>query len=204
MLANASNSLEVAHVASSQSLETVAVELSNGKVAELRPVVAADAPLFVDGLSRLSESSRFARFGMGIDHLSAQELRYLTDVDQKRHVAFGALIEGDAAGVGRYVVLPNTECAEVAVTVIDKHQRQGLGRALFMALVAVARHDGLETFCFEVTPSNEAVKRILSSAAEANEASGLVEGNIQLSDFTQGEYDDDVVALVERHRAAKP
>lgn len=151
----------------------------------------------------MSEENRFARFGIGTGHLTRQELRYLTDVDLVRHVAWGAVIGDEAAGIGRYVVLDDRECAEVAVTVVDKFQRKGLGRTLFRALTAVAREDGIETFCFEVAPSNEAVRRILVGLSASLGPSGLVAGTMKLADLPRDRHDEELVELLESYRSPR-
>ncbi|MDH3189858.1 MAG: GNAT family N-acetyltransferase [Acidimicrobiia bacterium] len=184
-------------------LPTIEVPLSGELVAEIRPVLPGDAPQFERGLSELSEESRYARFGIGIDHLTSQELRYLTNVDLVSHVAWGATIAGDAAGVGRYVMLDDGESAEVAVTVVDRFQQRGLGRALFEALTAVARRDGVETLRFEVEPSNEAVKRLVMVDAEVSE-SGLFRGAIPVADLPETPRDRDYLGLIDWYRAAPP
>jgi GNAT superfamily N-acetyltransferase len=185
---------------SSPLLDTVEVELKSGLIAELRPILPSDAPLLVEGLAGLSESSRFARFGVGIGQLSNQELKYLTDVDHRSHVAWGATIDGDAAGVGRYFVIDADGCAEVALTVVDRFQRQGLGRVLFDALTAVARHDGVPSFCFEVASSNAPVNRLLRGLTGQETSSGLLHGRALVADLPRSDYDDELVALIETYR----
>jgi GNAT superfamily N-acetyltransferase len=181
-------------------LPSIEIPFDDGAVATLRPIVADDAPLIEEGLERLSEASRFARFGMGIDRLSKSELQYLSDVDQRSHVAFGVMIDGEPAGVGRYVVIPGGR-AEVALTVVDEFQRRGVGRLLFMALLAVARRDGVDTFCFEVTPSNEPVRLILRAAAGNLVDPGFDEGEISLASLPTDDMDADVAELIERYRS---
>ena len=105
----------------------VPVTLRDGSIAEIRPIGPADKGLLVEGLPQMSPKSKFARFGSGIASLSAAELRYLTDVNQVSHVAWGAVIDDEPAGVGRYIVDGAAE-AEIAVTVVDEFQRRGLGR----------------------------------------------------------------------------
>ena len=181
--------------------ETVEIELKNGTKAEVRPILPIDAPLIAEGLSGLSESNRFARFGVGIHSLSSQELKYLSEVDHRTHVAWGATIGGEPAGVGRYVVLPEEGCAEVALTVVDKFQRQGLGRSLFNVLTAVARHDGVPSFCFEVASSNEPVMRLLRELTGQETSSGLLHGKAIVADLPLIAYEDEVISLLEKYRA---
>lgn len=186
---------------SSPLLETVEIELKGGAKAEVRPILPGDAPLIVEGLSGLSESSRFTRFGVGIHNLTKQELKYLTEVDHRTHVAWGATIRGEPAGVGRYFVIPEEGCAEVALTVVDKFQRQGLGRALFDVLTAVARHDGVPSFCFEVSSSNEPVKRLLRGLTGQETSSGLLHGKANVADLPVTAYESELISLLEKYRA---
>lgn len=188
---------------SSELQGTVHVQLRGGVIAELRPVLAGDIALIQEGLAALSSTSRFARFGVGLDHLTMQELRYLTDVDQMAHVAIGATIGGQAAGVGRYVVVPESGCAEVALTVVDRYQRHGLGRALFAALTAIARHDGLGAFCFEVTPANEQVETILRRMAEELDVPELAGGRVEIAALPESDRDADHVEIMERYRSSR-
>lgn len=182
-------------------LPTVTVVLSDGLVATVRPILPTDAPLLKEGFANLSESSRFARFGMGMGHLTKQELRYLTEVDHRTHVAWGAMVGDDAAGISRYLVLEGGESAEVAVTVVDRYQRHGLGRQLFQALVAVARHDGLRTIRFEIEPSNLAVRRLIRDVAGGYPDSGAGQGEVRVVNLPEGAYDEELVALVESYRS---
>jgi ribosomal protein S18 acetylase RimI-like enzyme len=182
-------------------LATVSVPLTGGLVAEIRPILASDAPLLEEGFANLSESSRFARFGMGMNHLSKQELRYLTEIDHRTHVAWGAKIGNEAAGISRYLVLPGTQTAEIAVTVVDRYQRHGLGRQLFQALVAVARHDGLGNFLFEVEPTNQAVRSLIRDVAGGYPDLGMGNDEVSLVNLPRGEHDDDLVALIETYRS---
>ncbi len=181
-------------------LETVSVPLGDGLAADVRPLMPGDTSLLEAGFENLSDSSRFARFGMGIDHLSKQELRYLTDVDQHRHVAWGALIAGEAAGVARYLVLTDGVSAEIAVTVVDRFQRLGLGRQLFQALVAVARNDGLTAFRFEVDPSNEPVRWFMRDIAGGYPEPGNSPGEVSVVNLPEGDMDRQLVELMDSYR----
>ncbi|HEY5889965.1 MAG TPA: GNAT family N-acetyltransferase [Acidimicrobiia bacterium] len=181
-------------------LETVSIPLGGGLAADVRPLMPGDTSLLEAGFENLSHSSRFARFGMGMDHLSKQELRYLTDVDQHHHVAWGALIAGEAAGVARYLVLPDDVSAEIAVTVVDRFQRLGLGRQLFQALVAVARHDGLAAFRFEVDPSNEPVHWFMRDIAGGYPEPGNSLGEVSIVNLPEGEMDRQLVEMMDSYR----
>jgi GNAT superfamily N-acetyltransferase len=159
----------------------VEVALRDGSVALLFPLSRDDRRYLVQGLEEMSLESRFSRFGQGRQRLSEGEWDYLTEIDQRHHVAWVAVVEGQGAGVGRYILTPDADCAEVAVTVLDPYQGRGVGTALLLALVAVAQADNVGEFCFEVLPSNSKVRAILDRVnARVTEAEGLLEGRIDL------------------------
>lgn len=174
--------------------------LGDGAVLTLSPVLKTDREFFARGLEELSIESRFARFGQGVATLSERELDYLTNVDQRRHVAWGAAVGLEAAGVGRYV-RSDDGCAEFAITVVDRMQNRGVGRALLGALVAVARNDGVEEMCFEANADNAAVKQLLGEIEPGPLISeGTLERRIRVSDLPAGSHEDEVVAVIDEVR----
>jgi len=177
-------------------------DLSDGVVLTLSPILKTDKRFFQQGLEELSVESRFSRFGQGVSRLSDQELDYLSDVDQRSHVAWGALVGEDAAGVGRYIVMDDRRRAEIAITVLDRMQRKGIGRALFAALTAVARHDGVREFSFESRSDNEAIVGVMREIEIAPLIyDGVIERSIRLSDLPTTSHDDALVSVIEEVRA---
>lgn len=175
--------------------------LPGGVDLTLSPILKTDREFFERGIEELSLESRFARFGQGVSNLSAQELDYLSDVNQRSHVAWGGVVGDEAAGVGRYIVTVDPTRAEIALTVLDQMQRQGVGRALFEALTAVARHDGIHEFAFEARSDNEAViglMREIEIAPLVND--GVIERTIRLSDLPATPHDDALVEVIEEVR----
>lgn len=177
------------------------VLLRDGSEALIRPVTPLDRDLFVQGLEGLSTQSRRTRFGASISRLTERELAYLTQVDQKTHVAWGATIDSSAAGVGRYILVPGEERAEVAVTVVDRYQRRGLGRTLFEALVAVARSDGVVELFFEVQPDNEPALRGLQGVEVRYEpAESMFQGMVQIEGVPVSSRETEFVEVMTRFR----
>lgn len=175
--------------------------IKDGVILTLSPILKTDKELFEEGIEELSLESRFSRFGQGVSSLSEQELDYLTDVDQRSHVAWGAAIDEEAAGVGRYIVQHDGTTAEVAVTVLDAMQRRGVGSALFAALVAVARADGIHELAFETRADNEAVMTLIRDFEITPLVSdGMVERRIRLSAIPTTPDDDALVAVVDEVR----
>lgn len=178
--------------------------LEDGSVVTLSPVLKTDREFFEKGIEELSLESRFSRFGQGLAGLTGQELDYLTDVDQRRHVAWGAAIDEEVAGVGRYIVERDKACAEVAITVLDSMQRRGVGRALFEALTAVARGDGVTEFCFEARADNEAVLGFVRDMEISPLVSeGMIERRIRISSLPSTPHDDDLCAVIEEVRSTR-
>jgi GNAT superfamily N-acetyltransferase len=183
-------------------LPTISVTLRDDSIAELRPIHPDDRVLLVEGLRQMSIESRFARFGTGVDHLTDAELDYLTNVDHVAHVAWGAVIDGEPAGVGRYVQFSDTLCADIAVTVVDRFQGRGLGRILFDALIASARANHVDELCFAVQPFNEAVRRMLAGVeATLEETGGMVQGRFDVTSVPPTDLDDRFAELLARFQA---
>ena len=90
----------------------------------------------------------------------SDELEYLTNIDYQSHFVFAALLLGGPApmgiGVGRYLRdSSDPTIAEVAVTVMDVHQRRGVGTLLMRALGEVAAERGIRTFVSYVQWGND-------------------------------------------------
>ena len=83
--------------------------LSDGAPVLIRPIRADDKQRLADGLRRLSDESVQRRFLSPKPSLSHAELRYLTEVDGRDHVALVAESPADRArhlvAVGRFVRL---------------------------------------------------------------------------------------------------
>jgi GNAT superfamily N-acetyltransferase len=187
-----------------QELPQIPIPLRDGSVARLRPMTPEDRALLVEGLGRMSERSRFARFGSGISRLSDAELRYLTEVDQVTHVAWGALIDDVPAGVGRYI-LGEDGVAEIAVTVVDEFQRRGLGRALFDALVASARASGIEELRFSIQPWNRDVVRMFPGVdVILDEHDGMLTGRVDVAGVPGSAHEHEYVELLDLCRQGRP
>lgn len=178
------------------------VELADGTRALLSPLGPEDRDLLEEGLEELSIQSRYTRFGQGRGPLSEAELDYLSNIDQHTHVAWGVAVDGEGAGVGRYIRMDDLGCAEIAVTVLDRFQNRGLGTVLFKVLAAVARADGISEFCFEVMPTNFVVNRMIRDLEVRLDESGTsLLGRLSLADVPVDPDDALFVEVMERVRA---
>lgn len=140
------------------------VRLGDGAELGLRPIHPDDKPLFVEGFHRLSPRTRYLRFMTPVGRLTNRQLTYLSELDFRHHVAWGVLDGETAVAVGRFVRMPDDPTtADVAVTVVDDHQRRGIGRMLLQVLAASARSRGIGRFHFDVLAENTAMLRLLES-----------------------------------------
>ena len=134
--------------------------LEDGAEILIRPLVYGDRFELAVGFTELSLRSRQLRFFQAPDALGSDELEYLTNIDYQNHFAFVALLLGGPGpkgiGVGRYLRDPSDPTiAEVAVTVMDVHQRRGVGTLLTRALGEVAAERGIHTFVSYVQWGND-------------------------------------------------
>jgi len=142
--------------------------LSDGRKIELRLLRGDDAPLLAAAFEKLSNESRVRRFHGARLQLSADELRYLTQIDGENTFALGAIdaADGEAVGVARFIRLPQEPgVAEPAVTVIDEVQGKGLGRLLLFRLGAAARERGVDWFRCAILATNEPLRDFVNRLA---------------------------------------
>ncbi|HET6950216.1 MAG TPA: GNAT family N-acetyltransferase [Acidimicrobiales bacterium] len=125
--------------------------LLDGEIVEIRPLRYGDRFELAAAFTGLSPESRRSRFFDLHDELDPDELEYLTNIDYRDHFAVVAILPGrpppNGVGVGRYVRDPaDPALAEVAVVVVDDHQRRGIGTLLTRTLGERAVGTGIRTF----------------------------------------------------------
>jgi GNAT superfamily N-acetyltransferase len=166
--------------------------LRDGSTVMLRLICPDDKELLRREFERWSHASRYARFHAAKTRLTDDELRYLTEIDQESHFAIGAVSEvGDGNGetvglaIARFIRLPTEPgepvTAEAAISVADSAQGKGLGRLLFMRLVAAASERGIQRFRCEVLGSNASMAGLIDAVAP--EHSTEVESGVMSIDF---------------------
>jgi GNAT superfamily N-acetyltransferase len=122
---------------------------------QVRTVRAQDRAFLQQGMELLSAESIYYRFNSYLVTLSKQQLDYLTSVDQRDHVAIGAVVQRDeqpvGVGIGRYIRhRQDPQQAELALTVIDPFQRQGVGSLLLAGLSHLAHRHGVRLFTMQL------------------------------------------------------
>ena len=123
--------------------------------------------MLTDGLRQLSDESVHRRFLTPKRSFSRAELRYLTEVDGRDHVA---LVAEHPSGpvrrliaVARFVRLAeDPHAAEVAITVADDWQARGLGSMLSEQLASEARRLGIRRFTATMAADNVPAHRLMA------------------------------------------
>jgi RimJ/RimL family protein N-acetyltransferase len=145
--------------------------LPDGAQVLIRPIRADDKFMLAEGLRRLSPESVQRRFLTPKRSFSRAELRYLTEVDGRDHVAL--VVENPAEpvrrliAVGRFVRLQDDpQAADVAFTVADDWQGRGLGSLLGRHLAHSARNRGIRRFTATMSSQNVPAHRLMARLTE--------------------------------------
>jgi GNAT superfamily N-acetyltransferase len=154
----------------------------DGTAVQLRRLRRDERDLVARFFAGLSAESRRRRFLSPMPRLPEAMLGRLVDVDGRRHVAMVATVDGECAGIARYIALADEPgAAEVAVTVTDRYQGHGIGRLLVDALRPAAVRAGLTTLVYLVDPTNRPALGLLRSfGVELALRDGLVQGRQRL------------------------
>lgn len=141
--------------------------LPDGARVLIRPIRPDDKGLLADGLRRLSPQSAQRRFLTPKRSFSRAELRYLTEVDGRDHVALVVEYPADPVrrliAVARFVRLnDDPEAADVAFTVADDWQGRGLGSLLGKKIAARARLLGIRRFTATMASDNVPAHRLMA------------------------------------------
>lgn len=125
----------------------------------IRPIRADDSGMEQAFIRHLSKESRYFRFMASFRELTPKKLKYFTEIDYARHMAFVATIMSDdkelEIGVARYVNTENPGSCEFGVTVDDAWHGSGVAGLLMTSLEDTARECGFKTMEGIVLPSND-------------------------------------------------
>lgn len=164
------------------------VILRDGREVVISRLTPADGPLLADTFERLSEESRRLRFLGPKTTLTAAELRYLTEIDGHQHEALAAIDPqtGRGVAIGRFVRdHADPDRAEVAITVADDWQGQGLGKIMLSRLADRAREEHVRSFTALVSMENRGMQALLQRigppATVHHVGNGIAEYEIKLA-----------------------
>jgi RimJ/RimL family protein N-acetyltransferase len=138
--------------------------LDDRRTLAIRPVRHDDGPRLGSLYASLSDESRRRRFLGTPPRLSERELRYLTEIDHRTHVALAAVDPrtGELLAEGRYAPWTDRErTADLALTVADALQGRRVGTTLARALVERARDNDVALLTGSTMGENAAARAIM-------------------------------------------
>jgi RimJ/RimL family protein N-acetyltransferase len=154
-----------------QMTETTTYESRRGIRVEVRPLTRADVPNLLDIFAHMGPDSRYNRFQQVATNpdpeLVQQRAEEIAVVTVERGQGWVAFVNRDGVdpfpvGAVRYIYTgPGT--AEIAVSVRDDFQQQGIGKILVQHAVAYARTEGLRCLLASVLPDNRAALALMRS-----------------------------------------
>ena len=143
---------------------------------EIRPLTPGDSASVLAVFDGMGPRSRELRFLAPKPRLSPADLRRLTAVDHRDHIALLATSAPgqQPVGIARFVRDPHQhDSAEVALAVADRWQNRGVGTTLMEALVQRAVEVGVRRFTALVSHDNAAVLRVLRRSASGLRRTGI-------------------------------
>jgi acyl-CoA hydrolase/GNAT superfamily N-acetyltransferase len=139
-------------------VELEQVQDINGNELFIRPVKASDERLFQEYLYKLSERSIYLRFfsvRKDFPHEIAQEM---VAVDYETNLGIvctlGTSDTTPIVAAGHWMLDYNSNMAEVAFSVADDYQHQGIGTYLLRLLIRIAKERGISGFRADVIAGN--------------------------------------------------
>ena len=145
-------------------MQRMLLTLLDGTTVFIRPIAPEDKPLLSAGLRNLSPETAYRRFLSPKVRFSADELRYLTEVDGHDHIAFVAVRGDQLVAVGR-VVKTAPDTADIAILVWDEWQGLGLGSWLARRLADAAAAEGVTRIAGTMLADNRPALRILQAVS---------------------------------------
>lgn len=143
------------------------VTLRNGTSVVIRVIRPDDRDKIVEAFSKLEPDSIYARFFSVRKALTAAELERLGKTDFVNFVGLVVILgvgdDESAIGGASYVALPpvgDVRAAEVAFTIEEDYQGQGLAGTLLRTLAEIARRHGIQRFEAEVLAGNAPMLRV--------------------------------------------
>ncbi|MEA2060915.1 MAG: GNAT family N-acetyltransferase [Thermodesulfobacteriota bacterium] len=141
------------------------ITLDSGTLVFLRPVKKSDHDLLVHLFNKMSSQSVYHRFLRHLKSLPENMVFQLTHINYSTDFALIAVVgerARDAAiAVGRYGYDSDEDCTELAVSVRDDWQHDGLGILLLSRIVNIANDHGISNFTGLMDTGNRGIQKLL-------------------------------------------
>jgi GNAT superfamily N-acetyltransferase len=172
----------------------------------IRTMRPDDTELLQAYVRELSATSRYNRFLGALNELPAAEVRRLVNITPRDGAALVVEMRCRIPGhkivaEGRCMTLRDGLSCEIALSVADAWQRQGLGGALLRHLIEHAAAIGAKLVVADALSTNEAIKVLVRSAGFAVEPSADDARLVRLTKTIESEC---TVTLERRHSTLAP
>ena len=132
----------------------------------VRTAEGADKRRIAEHFASLSPASTYFRFFGARPKLSERELARFTEADFDRMLTLIATAPTEdrerIVGVAQYVLIDGR--ADLACSIVDDHQRRGIGSLLFERLLEAALASGIREFEADVLGDNHRMLRLLDAS----------------------------------------
>ena len=144
--------------------------LRDGTPITIRAIRPNDKELINEAFKNLEPETIYKRFFRYKSELTDDELKRINEFDFETNVALVVTVveknrEIIIGGVQYYVLGNTTDSptqAEVAFTVEEDYQGQGMGFRLLKQLIRIAREKGVDQFVAKVLPQNKAMLAVFA------------------------------------------
>jgi RimJ/RimL family protein N-acetyltransferase len=137
----------------------IETELSDGRAVCLRTIRPSDEARIREGISELSDRSRYLRFFSAFREPPESVVKQLSAVDGHDHIGWGAiLLDGlEHPPIGAAHAIRSAEdaaSAELSIAILDEYQGYGLAKKLIAALLVDCRDEGIDCIKIQVLGEN--------------------------------------------------
>lgn len=136
--------------------------LTDGSVVTVRELGPDDVSALLELHRGLPIEDRYLRFFSTSPRQLEDFVERMVSPDAPRHVVLGAFHENRLLGAASYVVVRETDFAEVALVVSHTEQAHGVGTLLLEHLASLARGRGVRRFTAEVLTINGRMLRVFT------------------------------------------
>jgi acyl-CoA hydrolase/GNAT superfamily N-acetyltransferase len=161
---------------------TTTMLLDDGTKVKFRPIHPTDMTKMRDLLYKLSEGTVYYRFGWNIKKFSQKQIQNFVYVDHRKEVAIVGTVPGAAEeeiiALSGYYLDEKTNCAEVALVVLDEWQNRGIGTFMLKHLAQIAQKNGIRGFTAEIHVTNRKMQTVM------HKLSGKLESSLDDSVFS--------------------